>query len=191
MKLYIANLSDFPESDYNETFNMMSDERKASVLRYRNENDRRRSVLGERLARKGISALFGISEREIEFARTEKGKPFAVNANAHFSISHSKDLVVCAVDDREIGVDVELIREIEMRVTKIACTEQDRDFIFEPHNENERILRFFEVWTAKEAYFKYLGTGIEGLKTVDYSEIKPFCIQRREGDYIITVYREK
>lgn len=191
MEILIGFISDINEKEYNEAFDMMSAERKIAVLRYKSENDRKRSVLGEKLARKGISSLLKINEREIEFSRTEKGKPFCTNADVHFSISHSKDIVVCALDSKPIGVDAELIRDIELRVTKIACTESDLGFIFETDDENERKLRFFEVWTAKEAYFKFLGTGIEGLKTVSYEEIKPYCQQKREGDYLITVYQKQ
>ena len=188
MELYIEYLENFNTSDFDKTFEIMDDERKRAVLRYKNENDRRRSVLGEFLARNGISKLCNIPNNEIRFARTESGKPFSTNASAFFSISHSKELVVCAIDEKEIGVDVELIRDIDLSITKIACTERDKEFIFQPDDKEEQIDRFFTIWTAKEAYFKYIGTGIVGLRTVDYEEIKPFCSFKREGDYLIAVY---
>lgn len=105
-------------------------------------------------------------------------------------------MVVCAVDDGKIGVDVELIRDIDMRITKIACTENDKSYIFGQNGlsceditpDSDMLLRFFELWTAKEAYLKYCGTGISQLKSVDYYEIKPYCQSSRNGDYIITVY---
>ena len=190
MDLYIEYLENFTQNQFDETFEMMDNSRKRAVLRLKSEKDRRRSVLGERLARKGISKLCGIFENEIVFERTEKGKPFVTNADVFYSVSHSKGIVVCAIDKDEIGVDAEMIRDIDLNITRIACTERDKEFIFEADDKNEQIERFFTVWTAKEAYFKFVGTGIEGLRTVDYEEIKPFCQHNREGDYLIAIYRK-
>lgn len=162
----------------------------------RNENDRRRSVLGERLARKGISSVTGADEAALIFERTEKGKPYCVNAKAFFSISHSKDMVACVIDKHEIGTDIEKTRPIEMRITRISCTDTDKSYIFGNGDTDaegitpdaERLKRFFTLWTAKEAYFKFLGTGIECLKTVSYCDIARFCTTFEIGEYILTVY---
>lgn len=190
MDLYVEYLENFTQDEFDETFNLMDNARKIAVLRLKNENDRRRSVLGERLARIGISKLCGIEKSEIVFERTESGKPYVKNANAFFSISHSKEIVVCAVDGKEIGVDIEKVRDIDLDITRIACTEKDKKFVFSTKDRSEQLDRFFSVWTAKEAYFKFVGTGIIGLKTIDYEEIKPFCEYHREGDYLIAIYKK-
>lgn len=192
MKLYIASTEFFRECEYERFFNMMTPERKDAVNRLHFENARKQSVLGEMLARRGINALTGITEGEIVLARTERGKPYAVNADVHFSISHSKEYVVCFVSEDEIGVDIEQIRPVEARITNISCTDKDKEYIF-GGSETETLTRdmqdrFFEVWTAKEAYFKYLGTGLIGLKTIDYEDIKPFCKRFDESGYMITLY---
>jgi len=192
MKLYIAKTEDFTEREYEKYYAMMSPERKRSTDRLRFENARKQSILGESLARKGICELSGIDEDDICFARSENGKPYAVNSDIHFSISHSNEYVVCAVSKDEIGVDIEKIRKVESRITNIACTESDKEYIFggaeKDTLDNEMIKRFFEVWTAKEAYLKYLGIGISGLKTISFSDIKPFCKKIEENGYIITLY---
>lgn len=190
MGLYIEYLYNFTQEEFDETFDMMDNARKRAVLRLKHENDRRRSVLGERLARIGVSKLCKIEKNNILFSRTENGKPFVVNADAFFSVSHSKEAVACVVDEKEIGIDIELVRDIDLNITRIACTERDKEFIFSTDDKDEQINRFFTVWTAKEAYFKFVGTGIIGLRTIDYEEIKPFCEHRREGDYLIAVYRK-
>ncbi len=191
MKFYLSYLKDFSEDEYNECFSMMSETRKNAVLRYKNEKDRKRTVLGEYLARKAISAFLGVDEKSIRFDRDENGKPFVLDLNAEFSISHSGDAVVCAVSHEKIGIDIELLRPINLRVTKIACTEAEKEFIFSAESEEEKRERFFRIWTAKEAYFKYLGTGITNLKAVEYSNLIPSCEVFREGDYIISVYKKQ
>lgn len=199
MRLYKADINDFSQEEYDKYFSMMSESRKNAVLRMRIENDRKRSVLGESLARKAVSESTGIAESEIEFGRTEKGKPFCKSANIFFSISHSKNAVVCAVDGNEIGVDIERIRDIDLRITRIACTDADRVYILGGADADcesvtptaEMTERFFRLWTAKEAYFKFIGTGIEGLKNVSYADIAQFCTTTLADGYAITVYSEK
>lgn len=198
MKIYYKRLSSFCDEEYNNAFSMMDDDRKASVLRMRIENDRRRSVLGELLARIGISELVGCKKEDIDFTRTEKGKPLCTNKNAFFNVSHCGDIVVCAVDSQNVGIDIERVRDVEMRITRISCTDSDREFIFGEKEINlddlvptEEILKkLFTVWTAKEAYFKFVGIGIVGLRTASYEEIRKNCITFFENGFMMSVYSE-
>ncbi len=195
MKLYISNTAFFTEEDYNKYYSMMSEERKAYIDRKRFFDSKRESVIGEMLARKGICELTGIKETDIVFFRTESGKPYAENADAFFSVSHSNDYVICAVDDNEIGADIEQIRQIEPRITNISCTESDKEYIYgdsEPDMfTSDMIERFFEAWTAKEAYLKFKGTGMIDVKTISYEDIKPFCKKIEDSGYIITIYSKR
>ena len=195
MKLYISNSAFFSEADYNKYYDMMSDACKADIDRKKFFTSKRESVLGEMLARRGISELIGIDERDIVFNRTENGKPFAENADVYFSISHSKDYVVCAIDDAEIGVDIEQIRKVEIRITNISCTERDKEYIYGESEPDvftpDMIDRFFEVWTAKEAYLKCKGTGMIDIKTISYEDVKPFCKKIEDSGYIITIYSKQ
>lgn len=191
MELLMRSLLDFSQEEYENTLKNMSDDRRNAILRYRSEKDRKRSVLGEILAREGISKLCGVESRSIIIKRTEAGKPYAPELDIHFSISHSKDMVVCAVSYENIGADVERVRDIDLRILSLAGTEGDREFIYaENLSDEERRERFFKLWTAKEAYFKFCGTGIVGLKSINYLDIAPKCEVFTEGEYMITIYRE-
>ncbi len=198
MNIYYKRLSNFTAEEYDRCFSMMDESRKAAVNRMRIENDRRRSVLGESLARLGISELLNCSEEEISFTRTEKGKPLCVNGDAFFNVSHCGDIVICAVDRQNVGIDIEKIRDVEMRITRIACTDFDREYIFsekEPNLDeitpNDEILKkLFTVWTAKEAYFKFVGIGIIGLRTVSYKDIKDNCVTLCENGFMLSLYSE-
>ncbi len=195
MEIYIKSISDFTIEEYKKYFEIMSDERKAAILRLRFDGDKKRSILGEALARQGISAKCGILQEEILFGREDYGKPFCKNANVHFNISHSKEMVACAVSENKIGVDIEKMRNLETRITRISCTEDDLLFVFGFNGipdefDTESLMRFFRLWTAKEAYFKYCGTGIVKLKDVSYKDIEPFCKTETQGEYMITVYEK-
>lgn len=81
----------------------------------------------------------------------EHGKPYILNA-PHFNISHSGGIVMCAVSDKEVGVDVQEEVAPE-RAEKISR----RFFTIEEQAETGR---FTELWTKKEAYIKFTGMGL-------------------------------
>ena len=94
----------------------------------------------------------------LKIAKNDHGKPYFENLpDFHFNVSHSGDLKVLVVSRKNIGVDVEKLREVSLSVAKRFC-DQERNYV----NQTDSLNRFFEVWTKKEAYLKYLGTGISG-----------------------------
>lgn len=199
MILYIANLSDFAIDEYEKYYSMLDCQRRESVSRMRNENDKKRSVLGEALARKGISSALGIDEAEIRVKRSENGKPYCENADVYFSISHSKSIVVCAIGGSELGADVEYIRDVEARVLRFACTENETKKYFPDLNIGDGAEKlppeykreFFRIWTAKEAYGKFLGKGISAMRNLELSEISSNLIRREFDDYTLALYCEE
>ncbi len=103
-----------------------------------------------------------------EVFRDEKGAPhLAGDGMPCVSVSHSGDYIVCAVSDEKVGVDLQVIRrykdetedEQAERLIRLA-----RRF-FHPTEtewiEKDTLGRFFTVWSAKEAYVKYTGQGID------------------------------
>ena len=191
MQIFQGKISEFSEEEYNKAFDLLSEERKQAVLRMRFEKDRKRSVLGEYLARKGISAQRGIPEKDVKILRTENGKPICENLNIHFSIAHSKELAVCAVHDFPVGIDVEFICPLDLRVTRFACTEGDLEFLNTASTQTEKELLFFKLWTAKEAFIKFHGKVLADLKTVEYRDIKDNCDFYEYDGYVVSIYSEK
>ncbi len=190
MDIYREKISEFSQEEYEKAFKLLSEERQNAVLRMKFENDRKRSVLGELLARKAISQKCGIPPNEILIKRTENGKPYCENTQIHFSIGHCKDVVICAVSHSPIGVDVEFIRPLDLRITKFACTEKDLAFL-NSCDENQKELNFFKLWTAKEAFIKFHGKVLADLKTVDYESLIPNCKVLEFDGYIATIYKEE
>ena len=123
-----------------------------------------------------------------EIVRAENGKPYFKHLpNLYFNISHTDGLTVIAVGESEVGIDVEKPRKFDLRITR-RFLKSEADYITAADSEK----RFFEVWTNKEAFLKYKGTGITaGLDSVNvfdcYPNIKTFYFE----DYIIYVCSEK
>lgn len=84
--------------------------------------------------------------------------------NVRFSISHSGDLVVLAMSDTEVGIDIEKIkpRDYESIVA--------RHFTEGEAKEVDSIESFLKVWTKKEAYLKLTSEGLGGLDVSDVSK---------------------
>lgn len=132
----------------------MSKERQESTLRLQNKQKQKAKIAADRLCRLAISEFCGIEKEQVEFDLSERGKPYAVNCNVNFNISHSGDFVVCAVSDNEIGIDIEKIRHVNPRTAERFACPDELDYIKSEENG------FFKIWTLKEAYFKCIGTGL-------------------------------
>ncbi len=148
------NISDAAETELNEWFDEMSDERRQETNRLISKEKRAAKIAADHLCRKAISEFCDVVPERIEFGKNEFGKPFAKNLPIHFSISHSNNMVICAVADKEIGIDIEKIRPIKPKAAEKFATETELEYI--ASNQNG----FFEIWTLKEAYFKCIGTGL-------------------------------
>lgn len=105
----------------------------------------------------GMDALPGI-------ARLPGGKPvFPEHPDRHFSLSHSGKLALCALSDRPVGADIEMIR------TRSAGLPA---YVYKGA-EYERFLSlggdwsaFYTLWTETESILKYTGEGLKALRRV-------------------------
>lgn len=154
MKIYSFNLTKTTDSELEAWFREMSCDRRQSVIRLQNSKKQKSKIAADHLCRSAISEFCGIAPNSIEFGLSEKGKPFVIGVDVYFNISHSGDLVVCAVSNKEIGIDIEQIRPFNFRAAeKFACPDE-LEYIRSEENG------FFNIWTLKEAYFKCIGTGL-------------------------------
>ena len=101
-------------------------------------------------------------------ARTPNGKPWFPDCpGQHFSLSHSGKLCFCALSDRPVGADIELIRPRNDSLPRYALT--DREYArYETLGGNWPA--FYTLWTRKEAWCKYTGEGLSGAWGADPRE---------------------
>lgn len=174
--------------EYEIWYAQMASERQEKTDAMRRDDHRKASVTADHLARTMIAEACGVVADSIRFRKDENGKPHAVDLPIHFNVSHSGDFVACAVDNSPVGIDIEQIRSIRPALVKKVCTEAERAYVEDL--EGNMLVRFFEVWTSKEAWFKYIGTGITDLKSVDtLDHIRKGGCARVE-DYVVSIYRE-
>ncbi len=133
-----------------------SQEIKQNILRYRRWQDAQLSLLGKVLLQYGLKTYYNIPDAEIEILPNKK--PYLKGHNLHFNISHSKDLVVCAIADYPLGIDVEFS---DSKVSYLDFTFQmTADEFQEVHDSEDKIKSFFTYWTRKEAVIKAHGAGM-------------------------------
>lgn len=117
------------------------------------------SNTGGRLLKYAVSRLYRLDAEELSRGKGEYGKPFFLfHPEIHFNISHSGSLVMCAVSDYEIGIDVQEKeqRNIDMVAEKILTPEEFANYLSAP----DRRELFFRIWVMKEARLKWTGEGI-------------------------------
>ena len=95
-----------------------------------------------------------------EISVTDRGKPYFVDSGWHFSISHTKRSVFCALSEVPIGIDAEETdRDINLRLAeKILSPAEKEQF---DHAEDKRIA-LLKFWVLKEAAAKLSGQGLRG-----------------------------
>jgi len=90
------------------------------------------------------------------FNKTENGKPY-VKGMQCFNISHSGNIVIVAFSLFDIGIDIELKREIDFNsVVDYIHPLEKAEFLY----SNNYTDSFFKIWTRKEAFLKAKGNGI-------------------------------
>ena len=135
---------------------VFSENFREDILEYRRWQDAQLSLLGKVLLEHGLKVYYDIKDAEIELLANKK--PVLKGLDIHFNISHSKDLVVCAIADVPVGIDVEFL---EQSVNYLDFKPQmTPDEFHRIHHSDSKIKSFFTYWTSKEAVLKAHGDGL-------------------------------
>ena len=94
----------------------------------------------------------------LSYKTNKKGKPF-IPTLPFFNISHSGKYVVCAVSNKEVGVDIEKISRMRIDLSRrILSSEESRKNSSVSGAGLQKLL--CEKWVRKEAYLKMTGDGL-------------------------------
>ena len=99
---------------------------------------------------------------------TPRGKPNCKDSSLHFSISHTKNHVFCAISDRPIGIDAEeLDRDTNLKLADKILSPAERAQYDAAADKRLALLKF---WVLKEAQVKLTGEGLPGVfRHTDFS----------------------
>lgn len=171
IQVYAVNASNINQEVYDTLYAQAPQERKIRADRCLSREDAVCCIAAERLLRYAVKTHLGNQEFALE--TNAYGKPrIKGNPDFHFNLSHSGNWVVLACGNSEVGIDVENLRmdDKKQRLARRFFTPKEQDYVFQEEFEK----RFFEVWTAKESYLKYLGTGLQ-------KSLSSFCVRSMDA----------
>ena len=115
------------------------------------------------LLRLVLSSYLGLSPGLIQFETNPAGKPYLMDSDLSFNLSHSGDLFIYGFCLKaQIGVDIQEIYSISSMESVIKKTISPKEqSYFEGLSTGKSLQAFFNIWTAKESYLKAQGEGFQ------------------------------
>lgn len=121
-----------------------------------------------------VRLLFKLMMPEADLSKlvmADNGKPYLMGLPFHFSFSHCKGYAACAVDDKAVGIDIEIIHPRIAKVAHKFLNEQEKAMIA-GLEENDQLNQLAFLWAAKEAmYKKHEQLGIDFAKDFNILEL--------------------
>lgn len=153
--IYIdENIWDF---DLQEALAAVRPERREYALRYRQKLDQRLCLAAYRLLQQALRQQYGISDPP-RFVFDDGGKPMLDGyPDIHFSLSHCRLAVACAVSDSPVGIDVETFDHYSEEVARRVMNPDEMHQII---TSSRPEVAFTRLWTMKESYYKMSGTPV-------------------------------
>ena len=158
--IYLSKINpELPQDKFNALLQNISKENRERCQRFRFKEDALRTLYGELMVRYVLGCRFSLKNEDIEFSRNAARKPFIKDCPIHFNISHAGDFVVCAFSEQEIGIDIEKIKDIDLDIAQRFFHQQEYDDLL-AQQKPAQLDYFYSLWTLKESYLKWLGTGL-------------------------------
>ncbi|MBO7464801.1 MAG: 4'-phosphopantetheinyl transferase superfamily protein [Bacteroidales bacterium] len=164
---------------------LVSAQRREQAMRYSH-------TFGRFACLKSYEMLCGLLELEQPLFRfTEKGKPLLQDyPEIHFSISHCKNGIAVAVDDRPVGIDIESFRPFTPALLE-RCMNPDEAAAIRQAADPEQAFAAF--WTKKEAVLKLRGTGLihdlHGVLQGPETTITCFSVEKHYAYSVASLHR--
>jgi phosphopantetheine--protein transferase-like protein len=106
-----------------------------------------------------------------QLVMADNGKPYLIGLPFHFSFSHCKGYAACAVDEKPVGIDIEIIHPRIAKVAHKFLNENEKAMIA-GLDEKVQLNQLAFLWAAKEAmYKKHEQLGIDFAKDFNILEL--------------------
>jgi 4'-phosphopantetheinyl transferase len=159
---------------------LLSDEERGRQDRFRVDRDRREFAVAHALLRVTLSEFGDKHPGAWRFTSGSHGKPMLPPDESttplSFNISHTHGLVACAVAvSADVGLDVERVtRATDWQSIATRYFSPEEVAAIEASAESQRVIRFYELWTLKEAFAKAVGLGLSQALDAAMFDLEPF-----------------
>ena len=155
---------DLNDSEVDRLASVLSSDEVARANRFRFARHRRRFIVARGILRQLLGNYLNIEPKDLQFDYGDRGKPLLKSNQSEslqFNLSHSHEYALYGFTYHHlIGVDLEFLRESDcMKIARRFFSDEEYELLIRA-NEDARAKLFFQLWTAKEAYLKAIGTGL-------------------------------
>ncbi|MDO4757574.1 MAG: 4'-phosphopantetheinyl transferase superfamily protein [Parabacteroides sp.] len=162
LKVYYLKISDCTTLSEQNLLKRLENAEREVVKKLSNNRIRSQKCLASAMSRELIERLWQLRSEDYSIGRAEHGKPYVHGKSAiYYNISHSGDYIVCALSNREVGVDIQQMGKEKPLLAERFFHPNEVLKLNQTSPEDRRAL-FFRYWSAKESYLKYTGTGLSG-----------------------------
>jgi phosphopantetheinyl transferase len=165
VQIWTASPADFSDAQFCVFSALLDSTERAKSSQFRQPADRRSYVLAHALRRVALARALQLAPAALVFASEAKGKPVLTappDQKIHFSHSHSRALVACAVTRLSpVGIDVASTQDGDANLDLLAglvdlpdARQRKAELGADPAEQ------FFFYWTALEAFWKATGCGL-------------------------------
>lgn len=152
----LKTTTEVSQSEFDTMLNYVPPGKQERIKKFHFNQDAVNCLLGDILARDELSRFTDMGIEQIEFMFNEYGKPFILGKpSIQFNISHAGNYIACVIADEPVGIDIELIKNADMKIAERCFTPDETMYIM----DGQQNPRFYEVWTKKESQIKWEGKG--------------------------------
>ena len=184
------DLSSYSDEAYETDLRRLPPQRYDKAMTYRFLADRKRCVRAYMLLWEGLSREYGVVCPPV-FDFGSHGKPvLRDDPGLHFSLSHSGNAVLCALDCHPVGADIEMIRRKNLAYLLSVFSDPEQASIARADSPETCFTR---LWTRKESYLKLTGEGLTGTRalreipTEDTDAVRFETVIREAEDFVYSV----
>lgn len=166
INVYWLDISEFPTNDISFYYQVLDMDEKKRFKTFKSIERKKEFLIGRFLLKVLLARWLRVPIKKVSLEKGEFGKlHLKSNKLIHFNLTHSENIIACAISSSIVGIDCEVINSKFLHLATEVFSIQEIEYFNKFTTHREEV--FFEIWTRKEAYLKALGTGIhDDLKAV-------------------------
>jgi 4'-phosphopantetheinyl transferase len=181
MKLYIHNVHWLHDpTPFSQALALVDPERREKTLSHHFTKDRALTLGAHLLLHYALFHQNPTIPQPPQLRYNPHGKPYLLGKDApFFNLSHAGHYVACALSQQAVGVDIEERSPVDEPLARRCFTDNELSAVLTANSLDTDA--FFRLWTLKESYLKYLGSGLSlDLLSFEVVEGNPLRIRHQE-----------